>query len=396
MMTVLSIVNAVLFDGESSEPFESSLHIEGGRIVGVGGPAPGGAEVIDASGRLVSPGLIDAHFHANGIGLDLMELEATPLSYVTAKAARRLEATLRRGFTTVRDPAGGDLGLQRALEEGVIKGPRYFFAGRTLTQTGGHGDGRPAHLELEYCRGHIGEVVDGVDNLRLAVRERFRTGSHCIKIMTSGGVVSPTDPLRIPQYSPDEVRAVCEEATRRESYVAAHAYSPEAIVHSITNGVRTIEHGNLIDQAAAELMAESDAFLVPTLVAYDAMRRRGAGLGLPPIGQEKNREVLEAGEGSIQIARSAGVRIGLGTDLMGDLENDQLVEFQIRNGVESVADTLRSATSVNADIIGRPDLGRISEGAPADLVIFAGNAFEDPSVLWDDNRQVIQTGAVVT
>ena len=212
--------------------------------------------------------------------------------------------------------------------------------------------------------------------------------------MTSGGVVSLTDPIRVPQYSPEEVRAVCDEATRRQSYVAAHAYSPEAIVHSVVNGVRTIEHGNLIDEPTAKLMADHDAFLVPTLVAYDAMRRRGTELGLPAISQEKNREVLEAGQSSIEIARSAGVRIGFGTDLMGDLEDDQLLEFQLRSDTEDVAETLRSATSVNADIIGRPDLGRIREGAAADLVIFGGNPFDDRSVMWTAPRQVIQAGEV--
>lgn len=387
-----SIINALVFDGEASQPIESSVHIEDGLITGVGGAPPSGAEVTDAAGRLVTPGLIDAHFHAYGITLDFAELEATPLSYVTAKASLRLGAALRRGFTTVRDVAGGDIGLQRAINEGVITGPRYFFTGKALTQTGGHADPRPGHLNVAYCSGPMGEIVDGVDNLRRAVRERFRTGSHAIKVMTSGGVVSLTDPIRSPQYSPEEVRAVCDEATRRKSYVAAHAYSPEAIVHSVENGVRTIEHGNLIDGPSAKLMAEHDAFLVPTLVAYDAMRRRGDELGLNAISQGKNREVLEAGQSSIQIARSAGVRIGFGTDLMGDLEDDQLIEFQIRSELEDVADTLRSATSVNADIIGRPDLGRIAQGAAADLVIFDGNPFDDPSLVWSAPRQVIQAG----
>ncbi len=169
--------------------------------------------MVDAAGRLVTPGLIDAHFHANACGLDLLEIEASPASYVAAAARQRLERALRRGFTTVRDVAGGDLGLVRALDEGLIDGPRYLFAGRALTQTGGHGDPRPGDLDLCCGGGHLAEIVDGVDNLRLAVRERLRTGSHVIKVFASGGVVSPTDPLRLCQYSADELRAVCEEAT---------------------------------------------------------------------------------------------------------------------------------------------------------------------------------------
>ena len=314
---------------------------------------------------------------------------------MATKAAQRLEAALRRGFTTVRDVAGGDIGLRMAIEERLIDGPRYFFTGPGLTQTGGHGDARPGHLNIEVLGHHAGEIVDGVDNLRRVVRERFRTGAHAIKIFTSGGVASPTDPLRSRQYSAEEVRAVCDEASRRDSYVAAHAYSAEAITHSVTNGVRTIEHGNLLDQQTAELMAGHGAYLVPTLIAYDAMRRRGPGLGLSPVSERKNREVLEAGLSSIGIARRAGVRIGLGTDLVGDLEDEQLLEFRNRCEVDKVGDVLRSATSVNASILRRPDLGVIREGAVADLVVLAGNPFEQTDVLWSPERMVIRSGTVV-
>lgn len=393
----LSVVNGLVFDGASAAPAEHPVHAAGGKIVGLEGPPPAEARVIDAGGRTVVPGLIDCHFHAYGIGLDLLELEAQPLSYVTAKASVRLRRALRRGFTTVRDVAGGDIGLQKALREGVFSGPRYFFTGRALTQTGGHADPRPGHLHLETACGcgHMGEIVDGEDNLRRAVRERMRTGAHAVKIFTSGGVVSPTDPIRIPQYSAGEVRAVVDEATRRGSYVASHAYSPEAIAHAVVNGVRTIEHGNLLDADTAELMAERGAFLVPTLIAYRAMQRRGSELGLPEVSRVKNEEVLEAGLDSIKIARAAGVEIGLGTDLMGDLEEDQLLEFQLRSEEEGVDAILRSATSVNAAIIGRPDLGVIREGAAADLVILDGDPWRDASVLWSPSRTVVQGGAPV-
>ena len=392
---LLSIVNGLVFDGVGPEPVECPIHTEGGRIVGLEGPPPEAARVIDARGRVVTPGLIDAHLHAYTVSVDLLENEALPMSYVASKAARRLEATLRRGFTTVRDVAGGDIGLRMAIDEGIIDGPRYLFTGPGLTQSGGHGDARPGHLAIEVLGHHAGEIVDGVDDLRRAVRERFRTGSHAIKIFTSGGVASPTDPLRSRQYSAEEVRAVCDEASRRDSYVAAHAYSPEAIAHSVTNGVRTIEHGNLLDRQTAELMAERGAYLVPTLIAYDAMGRRGPGLGLSPVSERKNREVLEAGLSSIGIARRAGVRIGLGTDLVGDLEDEQLLEFRNRCEVDTVGDVLRSATSVNASILRRPDLGVIREGAVADLVVLAGNPFERTDVLWSPDRLVIRSGEVV-
>jgi len=392
---LLSIVNSLVFDGVGSEPVECPIHTEGGRIVGLEGPPPEAARVLDAGGRVVTPGLIDAHFHAYTVSVDLLETETLPPSYVSTKAARRLESALRRGFTTVRDVAGGDIGLPMAIEDGLIEGPRYFFTGPGLSQTGGHGDARPGHLAIEVLGHHAGEVVDGVDALRRAVRERFRTGAHAIKIFTSGGVASPTDPLRSRQYSAEEVRAVCDEASRRDSYVAAHAYSPEAIAHSVTNGVRTIEHGNLLDQQTAELMAERGAYLVPTLIAYDAMGRRGPGLGVSSVSERKNREVLEAGLSSIEIARRAGVRIGLGTDLVGDLEDEQLLEFRNRCEVDTVGDVLRSATSVNASILRRPDLGVIREGAIADLVVLGGNPFERTDVLWSPDRVVIRSGKVV-
>ncbi len=394
MSAVLSVINGLVFNGVSLAPTEHPVHMEGGKVVGLRGPPPNGARVIDARGRLVVPGLIDAHFHAYGIGFEMIEVERLPMSYIAHKAARRLDAALRRGFTTVRDPSGGDIGLRMALDQGVIPGPRYLYTGPALTQTGGHGDPRPEHLLAEHSCGYLSEIVDGVDNLRRAVRERFRTGAHAIKLFTSGGVMSPTDPIRLVQYDPEEVRAVCAEAARRDSYVAAHAYSPEAIVHSVENGVRTIEHGNLLDADSASRMAEHGAFLVPTLITYDAMRRRGDDLGLSPVSQRKNRQVMEAGLASIEIAREAGVRIGLGTDLIADLEDDQLQEFRMRCEVEEVGKVLRSATSVNARIIRRPDLGVIQPGAVADVVVLAGNPFQTPDVLWNPDRIVVKSGRV--
>jgi imidazolonepropionase-like amidohydrolase len=393
----LSITNALVFDG--ADLSEGTIHVVDGVIAAIGDePPPAGAEVIDARGGTVTPGLIDAHFHAYAIDLDVLAIHAAPLSYVALAAARRLEAALRRGFTTVRDVAGGDAGLRRAIERGLIRAPRYLYTGPGLSQTGGHGDPRPGDAELCACGGpHMTEVVDGVDDLRRAVRDRFRRGAHAIKVMTSGGVVSPTDPIRRPQYSADELRAVSDEAERRGSYVAAHAYSPEAIVHSVQNGVRSIEHGNLLDARTAAVMARHGAYLVPTLAAYDALDRRGPALGLAPVSQAKNREVLDAGQQAIEHARAAGVPVGWGSDLMGDLEDHQLQGLRLQAEVDGALETLRSATSVNAALLGRDDLGRIAVGAPADLVVFDGNPLEDPQLLWAPaGRTVIAGGAVVS
>ncbi|EWT03776.1 amidohydrolase, partial [Intrasporangium chromatireducens Q5-1] len=250
----LAIINAGIFDGESAELLDGPVVIRDGHIESIGGLVRPSDEIIDARGGTVLPGLIDAHCHPYGISLDMLDTEAIHLSYVALVASARLSSALGRGFTTIRDVAGGDAGIARAIREGLLSSPRYLFTGAALSQTGGHGDGRPQHWHTCPCDGRNVEVVDGVDPLRVAVRERFRQGAHAIKIMTSGGVISLTDPIRIPQYSAEEIRAVTGEATRRGSYVAAHAYSAEAIVHSVRNGVRSIEHGNLLDAASAAAM----------------------------------------------------------------------------------------------------------------------------------------------
>jgi len=397
MSESLSIINGLVFDGVSDELIEGPVHIVDGRIVAVGGAPQPADRVLDARGRTVLPGLIDAHCHAYGIDLDMLALESRPLSYVALVAARRLAAALSRGFTTVRDPAGGDAGLARAIAEGVIRAPRYLWTGPGLSQTGGHGDVRAADSDVCGCASHTVEVVDGVDPLRRAARDRLRRGAHAIKIMASGGVVSLTDPIRVPQYSAEEIRAVTQEASRRGSYVAAHAYSPEAIRHAIDNGVRSIEHGNLLDAETAAAMAAAGAFLVPTLAAYDAMDRRGAALGMAAVSRQKNREVLDAGRRAIELARAAGVPVGFGTDLMGVLEDEQLHGLRLQVEVDGALPALRSATSVNADLLGRPDLGRVREGCVADLLVVDGDPTRDPSVLWDGphRRTVIQGGTVL-
>jgi imidazolonepropionase-like amidohydrolase len=389
----LAIVNGLVFDGTSLA--ERPVYVADGRIVG--DPPRSPDRVIDARGRTVLPGLIDAHCHAYGTALDPLAIEGRPLSYIALAGARRLANALSRGFTTVRDPAGGDPGLARAIAEGLIPAPRYLYTGPGLSQTGGHGDARAADSDLCGCHAHMVEVVDGVDPLRQAVRDRFRRGAHAIKIMASGGVVSLTDPIRIPQYSAEEIRVVTAEASRRGSYVAAHAYSPAAIRHAVENGVRSIEHGNLLDRPTADLMAAAGAFLVPTLAAYDAMDRRGAALGMPQVSREKNREVLAAGREAVETARAAGVRVGFGTDLMGVLEDEQLNGLRLQVEVDGPLLALQSATSVNAALLGRDDLGRVAPGCAADLLIVDGDPLSDPSVLWADasRRTVIQGGRVL-
>lgn len=389
--------NAVIFDGQSEDTFIGDVVVQDGRIQSVGPSSDLGIPGIDLAGKFLMPGMIDNHFHAYGIGLNMLYMEAAKKSYVVLKGAQRLNAAMKRGFTTVRDVAGGDIGIARAINEGVIHTPSYFYTGPALSQTGGHGDPRDANFDLCCRDNHSVEVVDGAENLRVAVRERFRTGAHAIKIMASGGVVSLTDPLRIPQYSAEEIKVVTEEAKRRGSYVAAHAYTADAVIHAVTNGVRSIEHGNLIDPEAANVMADYSAVLVPTLVTYAAMAEHGSSLGMNPIALEKNQQVLESGRLAIELATSAGVKVGFGTDLMGDLETEQLKGLKIQHEVQGTLELLRSVTSRNAEILGVNDRGVISAGMVADFLILADNPFSDSTVLWDTDRErvVVKQGNVV-
>ena len=393
----LLIKNALIFDGHSPDLREGSILIRNGEIAAFDEKSASGVEVFDAGGRVVSPGFIDCHFHAYGIDLDMMRLESTPRSYVALKGHLRLEAALRRGFTTVRDVAGGDSGLALAIREGLIESPNYYYTGPALSQTGGHGDGRHPVYDMCCADGLGVEVVDGVDPLRIAVRDRLRKGAHAIKIMASGGVVSLTDPIRIPQYSGEEIRAVTEEAGRRGSYVAAHAYSPEAIVHAVTNGVRSIEHANLLDDESAAVMAAHSAVMIPTLVTYQMMAEKGAEIGMVEIALKKNHEVLASGKTAIEIATRHGILVGFGTDLMGDLEYAQLRGLEIQHEVQGTLELMRSITSRNAQVIGNQKHGSVAVGSFGDLVVLDGNPFEKPSVLWNrsEGRTVIKSGRVV-
>lgn len=397
----LVISNAVIFDGHSADLVEGSIVIVDGDIVAVGpgaeSEAASSTDTLDAHGRVVIPGMIDNHMHAYGISLNMMEMESSPTSFVALKGAQRLAGTVSRGFTVIRDVAGGDIGLRMAIEKGLVEGPHYFYTGPALSQTGGHGDPRDAFLDVQCCAHHGTEVVDGVDNLRVAVRERLRRGAHAIKIMASGGVVSLTDPIRIPQYSPEEIRAVTDEASRRGSYVAAHAYSPEAIAHAVENGVRSIEHGNLLDAESAQVMKDNDAVLVPTLVTYFAMAEHGAALGMVPIALEKNAQVLDAGQRAIELAMEKNIPVGFGSDLMGDLEYLQLEGLRLQHEVQGTLELLRSVTSRNAEILDSARHGWLRPGNAGDAVVLAANPFDDPSSLWTagEQRTVVKSGRII-
>ncbi|KUL58725.1 MULTISPECIES: metal-dependent hydrolase family protein [unclassified Streptomyces] len=407
-MSELIIKAATLLDLESGELVPgSSVRVSGERIVQVapGRRITGDAPVLDAAGRTLMPGLIDAHVHAAVTTLDMPAMARRPSSRIGIEAAGLLEGMLRRGFTTVRDAGGLDRGVAEALDAGLIEGPRVFRSGRVISQTGGHGDFTPASDEPRLCACHIhsdwfAQVADGADAVRRAVREELKNGAHQIKIMASGGISSPTDPLDMVQYTAEEIRAAVTEAEARHTYVLAHAFTPEAIIQAVTAGVRSIEHGNLLDAAAARVMAEHGAFLVPTLVTLEQLAEVGRRWHYPQQSIDKLQHVLSEGEKAVHLALDAGVRVGFGTDLLGEAHPEQSRELLLRARVQSPLDVLRSATAVNAELLGRTgELGAVAPGALADLLLVAGNPLEDLSPLADSGAGidlVMRGGEVVS
>jgi imidazolonepropionase-like amidohydrolase len=389
-MSAIIFANCAVLDGTAKELREDHhVLVEDGRIRDVSDRpiSSSAAQTVDLKGRTLMPGLIDAHVHVIAVDQALAQLSERPVSLVTLQAARVLEGMLQRGFTTIRDAGGADGGLAEAVEEGLVRGPRIFPSGHALSQTGGHGDLRPRTrpvVSCACCEGGAGlaRIADGVSECRRAARDELRKGATQIKIMASGGVASPYDPVWNLQYSAEEVRAIVEEARAWHTYVMAHAYSPEAIRRSIDFGVRSIEHGNLIDRATAEHVAAAGAFVVPTLVTYDALYRFGRDLGFPEASLAKLGDVREAGLQSLEILQAAGVHIGWGTDLLGAMHRHQSREFVIRAEVMAPFDIIRSATTVNAELLNRSgEIGVIAPGARADLIAIDGDPLTDISLL---------------
>lgn len=352
------------------------------------------AHVVDCGGRTLMPGLIDCHVHVYLVELGLARLEAMPLTLLTAKASKLMRDMLDRGFTTVRDTGGADWGIKEAVETGVLAGPRMFISGRPISMTGGHGDSRRRTAGDEPCKccnalSFVLETADGADGVRKAVREQMRQGADQIKIFVSGGVASPWDPLDSLQYSPAEIAAAVEEAHNFGRYVLAHAYTPEAITRAVTAGVRTIEHGNLIDDKAAKLMAERGALMVANLVAYYAMKERGRSFGMSADQLAKNELVIDGGLRSLEIAKRAGVPVAYGSDLLGQLQVDQSREFLFRAEVLSPLEIIRQATLVGADVVRQTGkLGVVEPGAYADLIVVDGDPLKDLGLFQDQGAHL--------
>jgi len=354
------------------------------------------AQTIDMGGRTVMPGMIDCHAHVIASVAHLGNNSRLPNTFAVLRAVPILQGMLNRGFTTVRDAGGADYALSKAIEEGVIAGPRLFVAGKALSQTGGHGDFRerfdnsdPDPCGCNRNLGAIGRIVDGVDDVRKAVREEMRAGAHHIKIMASGGVASPTDPIGNLQFSVDEIKAIVEEAQSHQTYVMAHAYTAKAISRVVELGIRTIEHGNLIDDATAELMARHGAYAVPTLVTYDAMSKVGAKAGIGESTLVKNEAVRIQGLRALEILKRHGVKIGLGSDLLGDMHEFQSDELSIRAEIVGAFETICQATAIGAEIVGMEGrLGVVAANATADLLVVDGDPTQNIHLLTGQGERI--------
>ncbi|MFF2507504.1 amidohydrolase family protein [Streptomyces sp. NPDC058067] len=384
-MTATILRNATVLDPRAGELLpDRCVVIEDGVIAEVGDAEARArdAVTIDLRGRVLMPGLIDSHVHTTQASADFAELRSWSPYYAAARVSRLLREMLMRGFTTVRDMGGADHGLARAVEEGLFDGPRVLFGGPIIAPTGGHG---------------LTRICDGETELRRAIREQMAVGAHHVKLTLSGGIIS-TMSVDALGYSEDEIRAAVDEANLAKRYVAGHAYTAEAVNRALRCGVRTIEHGNLIDESSIELFQRHDAFYVPTLATYAALAGGESG-SLSEQSRRKLLDVTDAGLHALELADRAGLRIGYGTDLHGAFHDRQLTEFSLRAQVQKPADVVRSATVTGAEIAGLVGrAGEIVPGSFADLLVVDGNPLQDIGVLTDPNRRlllIMRGGAVV-
>ncbi len=403
-MPITVLMNAFLIDCTGKEPVDgAAVVLEGERIKdvirsGKVGPLKGKVDTLDLKGRTLMPGLTDAHVHMCAVEGNIAEQHRyNPASLIGAKTLRRIEQALMQGFTTVRDAGGADYGFREAVASGLFPGPRLLVSGRVLSQTGGHGDKRRRSEWIEpvdCCIGMAGVIADGPDEVRKATREQLRRDVDQIKIMASGGAMSPSDELDTTQYTLDEMRAAVEEARAVGKYVLAHAYSASAVRVALQAGVRCIEHGNLIDEAGAREIKKAGAYLVPTMVTYEAIAREGKSFGITEHQIQKINMAREKSVEGLTHAYRAGCKIGSGSDLLGDMQSQRTVEFELKGQVMKPMEVLLSATRVNAEIFRMEnEIGTVEPGKYADLIAVKGDPLKDLRLFQNqDNLHLIMKG----
>ena len=399
--------HATLLDctGRDPQP-DSRVVVEDGRIRRIGasaGPAgPREARVIDCQGRTLMPGLLDAHVHLASLDLDPVEEVALAPAVIALRIARQIEDTLQAGFTTVRDAGGLDWGFKEAVRVGLIRGPRIFISGPFLSQTGGHGDTRPrtAREPFRAVHGLTTETIltDGADDVRRAAREALRRGADQIKVMASGGAASPTDELDHVQFSVEELAAAVDVAGAVGTYVLAHAYGPRAIQNCLQAGVRSIEHGNFLDEETADRMLKSDTFLVPTVITYELMSRLEPGAGWTADMARKIRQGLTGAYDALGLAYEKGLRIGSGSDVLAEMQGEKGKEIACQARVMGAMNAIMAATRTNAALMRiEKEVGTVEEGMRADLIVLDADPLQDPATFAEPEhvRVVMLGGGVV-
>ena len=404
-MTSLLIRNTRIVDGTSAEPSDPcDIAIENGRFVEVGKDITfDAAETLDLKQAIVMPGLIDCHVHVLSTHANMAINMELPNSWIALKSAQIMKDMLMRGFTTVRDLAGADRGLQMAQQDGLMDAPRLVICGKALSQTGGHSDQRgPFHhrsMDPYLDRlGALGRLCDGVPDCIKAAREEIKGGANFIKVMADGGVSSPTDPVGFFGFTMDELRAIVEVAKGSGTYVAAHLYDDTCITRALDAGIECVEHGNRMSDETIARIAKEGQCVVPTNITYDRLAKEGAEYGLPPESVAKIEDVREAGLERLEKLYKAGVTVGYGSDLIGGMHPHQSGEFTLRGQYLPADAVIRSATVDAAKVLRMAgEIGAITPGAHADLIVVDGNPLEDLSLLTNQGAHmpmIMQGGKV--
>jgi imidazolonepropionase-like amidohydrolase len=400
--------NVRIFDGKSdalSAP--SDVLVKGNTIERISASSitvdtQSGVRVIAADGRVLMPGLIDAHWHAFMAATPQMLLMTADSSYLHLLAARQAEATLMRGFTTVRDLGGPVFGLKRAIDEGVMIGPRIYPSGAFISQTSGHGDfrflfevprtlgGPLSHSELEG----VAAIADSPDEVRMRAREQLRHGASQIKLMAGGGVASPYNPIESIQYTEAEIHAAVEAAENWGTYVAVHAYMPRAIRQAVAAGVKSIEHGHLIDEPTAQLLADKGIWwsLQPFLDDEDVP-------ALSPESRKKALQVFAGTDNAYKLAKKYKVKTAFGSDILFDARIASRQGAILAKLVRwyTPAEALEMATADNGELMALSGfinpypgkLGVVEEGALADLLLVDGNPLENIKLIEDPDKNFL-------
>jgi imidazolonepropionase-like amidohydrolase len=387
--------NVRIFDGVSADLRPGNVLVEDGKIARISASridAPDGATVIAGDGRILSPGFIDIHAHL-AMQMPLDEFSSAHSSVIGALAGKAARHYLMSGFTTVRDAGGTDGDFARAVDRGWIVGPRIYPSGPPVSQTSGHGDFRGRRSPHPVLDGGVSAVLgpglavlaDGVPQWLAAVRENLRAGATQIKIMGGGGVASTYDPIHTLQPAPEEIRAAVQAASDWGTYVMAHSYTAEAIRRLVDNGVRSIEHGLLIDEPTAKLCAEKGVVISTQVLVF----RIGADLpGMSEVNRRKMAEVLAGQDNLMRLIKKYGIKTGFGTDLVFGGYTEVNREFTARADYFTPLEILRQATSESAEIVRMAgklnhhgNFGEVHEGWVADLLLIEGDPFTDISIL---------------